>query len=100
MADPILPTPAAPDDVPVRSDSLSLTIDPLLAASKAAHAAYRDALTRNDVLAARTALQDAYDARTAAQAADPTFSSPLWGAYDGLHPHVALLQFYRQELAK
>lgn len=72
----------------------------LLTASHAAHLAYREAVAQADRTAARVALQAALDARTAAQAEDPTFSDPAWADESGAYPHVALVRFYREQLAR
>lgn len=71
-----------------------------LAASHVAHLAYREALTRADAVTARTQLQAAYDARTLAQTEDPTFIDPEWATESGRYPHVQLLHFYREQLAR
>lgn len=79
-------------------------VDRLLTLSRAAHAAYRQALggrgAPSNPAAARDAIQEAFDYRKAAQEADPMFEAPAWAAESGTHPHVALMLFYRQELAK
>lgn len=77
-----------------------MTVRELLDQSHAAHTAYRDAVTRGDADLRRTSLQAAYDTRTAAAAADPTFTDAAWAEESGAYPHVSLLIFYRQELAK
>lgn len=75
-------------------------VDAALTASKAAHLAYRDAVSRGASTEARHAMQTAYDQRMAAQLADPLFESQVWQQMDGLYPHVALVVFYREQLAR
>lgn len=68
--------------------------------SKGAHLAYRDAVSRGDSRGARNSMQTAYDQRMAAQALDPLFESAVWQQMDGLYPHIALVHFYRDQLAR
>lgn len=75
-------------------------VEAALEASKAAHLAYREAVSRGDSRGARAAMQTAYDARMQAQALDPQFESAIWGQMDGLYPHIALIHFYRDQLAR
>lgn len=100
VVDDIAPGPKPFDQAPARDIPVSKNVDTLLTQSRAAHAAYREAMTRNDLIAARTSLQEAHDTRVAAQAADPTFTSPIWGAHDGSHPHRELVKFYEEQLAR
>jgi hypothetical protein len=83
----------------------------LLARAQAAHQRYRDALpqrragdgaiTPGHPAAARQALQDALDARTAAIAADPVQNDPAWQAEAAsVYDHGALLTFYREQLGR
>ena len=77
------------------------TVTELLDRAHVAHTAYRTAVsTALNPVTARIELQNALDARLAAQTADPLFTDPAWAAESGRYPHVSLLQFYRAELAK
>lgn len=98
--DPVPVTACRPVTAPPVAEAAPQTVTDLLTIAAAQHAAYREAMTRYASADARTALQAAYDARTAAQALDPTFSDHAWAEFDGRHPHVALLHFYREQLAK
>jgi hypothetical protein len=90
---------------------MSDTIADRLAAARAAHQRYRDALPQRrpgdgsivpgDPAAARQALQDALDARTAAIADDPEQNDPAWQAEAAsVYDNAALLTFYREQLGR
>lgn len=82
--------------MPVDVTAITAALD----ASKAAHLAYREAVSRGDSRSARAALQTAYDQRMEAMFADPLFEAAIWQQMDGLYPHVALVHFYREQLAR
>ena len=92
---------------------MSATVADLLAQARAAHARYRAALPHRaegdptgpilpgDSAAARTALQDALAARTAAIAQDTEQNDPAWQAEAAsVYDHHALVAFYRAQLAR
>lgn len=84
------------------------SIAELLAASKAAHLTYRQALTDRRVSAANAALADAATQRANAELADPNHTDPAWadsGATHNASGHIShadlhddLLMFYANKL--
>ena len=80
-----------------------MTVGQLLAASKAAHDAYRAALPRldrqkqvipGDSAVAAAAMQRAFELRIEAEHADYPGDDPIWTDEARTHPHYALIAFY------
>jgi hypothetical protein len=71
-----------------------------LTASRAAHLAYRSALSHARPAEARVALVTAQETRLAALALDPDRTSPVWATFEKTHPHAQLLSFYEAQLAR
>lgn len=80
-----------------------MTVAQLLAASRAAHDAYRQALPRldqqkqlipGDSAVAAAALQRAFELRAEAEHADVAGELPTWSDEASTHPHYQLLKFY------
>lgn len=81
-----------------RSDGAA--VESLLKESRAAHLAYRYAMSQNQTLEAKAQLAKAARLRSEAAALDPEFLAPCWSEDARTHPHVELLDFYAKELAK
>lgn len=86
-----------------------MSIGTLLAESKAAHLAYRQALQQHQAVDARQSLETAAARRRQAQALDPAHVDPAWGESASQHAHQSmaheeihdeLLDFYARELSK
>lgn len=82
-----------------------MSVADLLAASRAFHQVYRDNLPQKggvtgDAVAARAAIQQAYQARQDAHTADPDKTDPAWKDEPGTFDDGALMQFYAQQLAR
>lgn len=81
-----------------RSDGAE--VESLLKASRAAHLAYRYAISQQQTLEAKAQLAKAARLRSEAAALDPEFLAPCWSEDARTHPHADLLDFYSRELAK
>lgn len=76
-----------------------MTVAEVLAAARAAHTLYREAVIAKDAIAAGVALVQAQQHRLQAQSIDPERADPAWAAEAATHPHDALLAFYAEQLA-
>lgn len=82
--------------MPVDQEFIATT----LAASHVCHLEYRRAVQARNQQAQKEALSNARDLRLDAHNADPEHTAQAWRDEEAQYPHVELLAFYADQLAK